>query len=179
MTRLRQEQISAASALAETALKQLDTMPGMTAETLVLASARMAGTFLFRSYAHVLNPVSPGTVLMSQIANESGPNLVGLLGNALGRLGLVIDTAHVDLKTSNAALPQLDFLESQRLLEPALQAVRESFGLDMQEAAYAMAVATAILIKHSEKRLTPQAAFGLAVYGFIEGTKTAPAPVQP
>lgn len=177
MTQLRQEQISAASAFAETTLKQLDTIPGMTTETVILASARMAGTFLFRSYAHALNAVSPGTVLLSQVANESGPNLVGLLGNALARLGLVIDSTHVDLKTSNAATPQLDFLESQRLLEPALQAIRASFGLGQQEAAYAMAVATAILIKHAEKKLKPQAAFGLAVYGFIEGTKTAPDPV--
>lgn len=178
MSRLRQEQIAAASVLAETTLKQLDTLPGMTAETAVLASARMAGTFLFRSYAHALNAVTPGTVLLSQVASESGPNLVGLLGNALARLGLTIDTAHVDLKTSNAALPQLDFLESQRLLEPVLQPVRERFGLSPEEAAYAMAVATAILIKHSEAKLKPQAAFGLAVYGFIEGTKTAPDPVQ-
>jgi hypothetical protein len=177
MSRLRQEQIAAASSLAETALQQLHTVPSMTAETLVLASARMAGTFLFRSYAHVLNPAAPGTVLLSQVANESGPDLVGLLENALGRLGLVIDAAHVDLKTSNAAIPQLDFLESQRLLEPALQSVRTSFGLDLKETAYAMAIATAILIKHSEKNLKPQAAFGLAVYGFIEGTKTTPAPV--
>jgi hypothetical protein len=177
MTQLRQEQISAASAFAETALKHLRPIAGMNAETVVLSSARMAGTFLFRSYVHALNPVSPGTILPSQVANESGPDLVGLLGNALGRLGLVIDVAHVDLKTSNAAVPQLDFLESQKLLEPDLQSLRTSFGLDMQEAAYAMAVATAILIKHSEQQLKPQTAFGLAVYGFIEGTKTAPATV--
>ena len=177
MTQLRREQISAASAFAEAALQRLNTVSGMTMETTVLASARMAGTFLFRSYAHALSAISPGTVLMSQVPNENGPNLVGLLSNALGRLGLSIDADHIDLKTSNAATPLLDFLESQRLLEPVLQPIRESFGLSQQEAAYAMAVATAILIKHGEKKLAAQAAFGLAVFGFIEGTKTAPDPV--
>ena len=65
MTQLRREQISAASAFAEAALQRLNTVSGMTMETTVLASARMAGTFLFRSYAHALSAISPGTVLMS------------------------------------------------------------------------------------------------------------------
>ncbi|HEX4940087.1 MAG TPA: hypothetical protein VFX11_15510 [Candidatus Kapabacteria bacterium] len=177
MTQLRQEQISAASAFAETSLSLLGSVPGMTTDTLILSAARMAGTFLFRSYAHALNATAPGTVLLSQVASESGPRLVGLLTSALDRLGIRIDTEKVDLNRDNTPVPVLSFLDSQRLLEPALLPVRERFSLSHEEAAQAMAVATAMLIKHQETSLQPQTAFGLAVYGFIEGTKTVPQPI--
>ncbi|HCT40904.1 MAG TPA: hypothetical protein DF427_06985 [Moraxellaceae bacterium] len=175
MPRLRQEQISAAPVFAETALRL---MPDLQAETVVAGCARMAGTFLFRSFAHALNDVQPGAVLLSQVATESGPNLIGLLSSALARLGINIDAASVDIETANAGKPQLEFLASQRLLEPEFATIRERFGLTYEEAAYAAAVGTAILIRHAEKKLTPHAAFGLAVYSFIEGSKTAPDPVK-
>ncbi|MDP2226410.1 MAG: hypothetical protein Q8J78_02910 [Moraxellaceae bacterium] len=170
MSRLREEQIAAASAFAEAQLSDAS------AAAVIAGSARMAGTFLFRSFAHALNDVTPGTVLLSPVANAGGPDLIGLLSGALARLGIRIDAENVDLEANPTSLPT--FLETQRQLEPACITIRERFGLSNEEAAHAAAVATAMLIKHMEKSLAPQTAFGIAVYGFIEGSKTAPDPVK-
>lgn len=178
MSSLRQEQISAASQFAETTLRLLAHEPSLHTETVIAANARMAGTFLFRSFAHALNDITPGTVLLSQPSSESGPNLIGLLSGALARLGITIDNAQVDLQVASAGKPRLDFLSSQRLLEPEFILIKQRFSLSYEEAAQAVAVATAMLIKQSEKSLRPAAAFGIAVYGFIEGSKTAPDPVK-
>ena len=73
--------------------------------------------------------------------------------------------------------PVLEFLETQKKLEPLYAPVKASHGLLANEAAQAAAVATALLIRHCAKGLDPNIAFGIAVYGFIEGSKTAPEPV--
>jgi divalent metal cation (Fe/Co/Zn/Cd) transporter len=47
-------------------------------------------------------------------------------------------------------------------------------GLSLQDAADSAAAATALIIQQSLPVLDPNVAFGIAVYGFIEGSKTVP-----
>ena len=175
MAALRQEQIAAAQAMA-------DQLPGLIdlqrhrPETAVLACARMAGTYLFRSFALALSNVTPGTVVLSHLANESGPNLIGLLGGALQRLDIRIDNTEVDRLAAEAPQAELPFLQTQPLLEKAFAPLRTSFGLSLEESAHAAAVAVAIFIRQQQGLLDANSAFGVAVYGFIEGSKTAPTP---
>jgi hypothetical protein len=51
-------------------------------------------------------------------------------------------------------------------------------GLTTQEAAQTAAVATALLIRHFAQVLDINVAFGIAAYGFVEGSKTAPEPFE-
>ena len=48
---------------------------------------------------------------------------------------------------------------------------------DDEQAAYAVAAATSLLIQHCAKALAPNIGFSIAALGFVEGTKTAPDPV--
>jgi hypothetical protein len=72
----------------------------------------------------------------------------------------------------------LEFLDTQKKLEPLYAPIKTHRGLSAHEAAQAAAVATALLIRHCAKILDANVAFGIAVYGFIEGSKTAPEPVE-
>jgi len=46
--------------------------------------------------------------------------------------------------------------------------------LDIEQMAYACAMATAFIIKECQKNLAVETGFHTAVYGFIEGSKTYP-----
>jgi hypothetical protein len=116
-------------------------------------------------------------VVLSEQANEQGPRLVQLLGVALARLGVNLDQAKLRGAPGPGNQPQQSFLETQKRLEPEFGEIRIRHGLSEQDAAESAAVATAILMQQCSQVLDPHVAFGVAVYGFIEGTKTAPDPV--
>jgi hypothetical protein len=149
------------------------------AETAVAAVARMAGTFLFRSFGFDLAGVAPGQAVLSEQANEAGPALIRVLAGALAELGVTLDEAKLGAPQLEASRPTLDFLATQGRLEPEFAAIRARHGLSLTEAADAAAIATAFMIHQCARVLDPSAAFGVAVYGFVEGTKTAPGPTGP
>jgi hypothetical protein len=138
----------------------------------------MAGTFLFRSFGFSVKDIEPGQVIFSDQANEQGPVLIEILGIVLSQTGVVLDVEQYGSDGGTENQPNLSFLETQKRLEPKYSDIRERYGLSLQEAAEACAVATALLIQESSTVLDPNVAFNIAVYGFIEGTKTAPDPVS-
>lgn len=163
----------AARAFVAIAIQKLATERGVHAETAVAGVARMAGTFLFRSFGFTLPDLKPGQPTLSEQANERGPRLVDITTTLLKSAGINIELNDND---QSGHEPQFSFLDSQRLLEPAFNAVRESSGLTLVQGADAAAVATALLIQQTAAVLDPSVAFSIAVYGFIEGSKTAPDP---
>lgn len=177
MTPITQPQIDAAQAFANAVVAELKSDRGVHAETAVAAVARMAGTFLFRSFGFDLQDVQPGQPVLSEQANEAGPGLIRVLAGALAEIGVAIDEAKLGAPALAANRPTLDFLATQARLEPAFAAIRDRHGLSLTEAADAAAIATAFTIHQCARVLDPSIAFGVAVYGFIEGTKTAPGPV--
>lgn len=172
MSKLSDAQISAATAMAGRVDQELQA----SALTRVQCCARMAGTFLFRSYSHALNPQAPGTVLRTPVASHSGPVLMQLLEATLRRLGVIVDSSRIDLEKLREGQDEIGFLTAQKLLEPLLAPVKDQFGLSQEEAAQACAVATALLIKKNEQQLDVHTAVSRAIYAFIEGSKTVPAP---
>ena len=176
IAKLTQAQVDAAQQFANGTVEQLKTDQGIHAETAVAGTARMAGTFLFRSFEFPTSDIQPGQIVLSDQANEEGPVLVNILGAALTQLGVAPDGEGLG-DESVQGQPNLSFLETQMKLEPSLLAIAEEFELSKQEAAYAAAVGTALIIERCSSVLDPNVAFNVAVYGFIEGTKTAPDPV--
>ncbi len=177
MDTITQPQIDAAQAFGNAVIAELQTGRGVHAETAVAAAARMAGTFLFRSFGFDAGAFVPGQAVMSEAANTAGPGLIRVLAGALAELGIPLDEQKLAAGQLDANRPSLDFLATQARLEPRFAAIRAQHGLSLTEAADAAAIATAFLIHQCARVLDPSAAFGVAVYGFIEGTKTAPAPV--
>lgn len=176
MNSITQPQIDAAQAFGNAVIAALQTGRGVHAETAVAAAARMAGTFLFRSFGFDLATIAPGQVVLSEEANAAGPGLIRVLAGALAEIGIVLDEQRLGASQLPANRPTLDFLATQARLEPQFAAIRAEHGLSLTEAADAAAIATAFLIHQCARVLDPSAAFGVAVYGFIEGTKTAPGP---
>jgi hypothetical protein len=177
MESLSQQQIEAAQEFASTTIDTLKTERGVHAETAIAGAARMAGTFLFHSFGFKLGGVKAGQAVLSDKANEQGPQLIQILGCVLSHLGIILDREQFGKLPGTENQPLLGFLETQRHLEPRYMKIKDRLGLSLQEAAESAAVASALLIQQSAQVLNPNVAFGVAVYGFVEGTKTAPEPL--
>jgi hypothetical protein len=177
MASLTEAQLTAANAFATATIDTIREARGVHAETAIATLARMAGTFLYRSFGFDAADVTPGQAVFSDQANEAGPRLLEILGGTLAALEVPLDPARLGDKPDPARPPRKAFLETQRLLEPRLAALREAHDLSFEEAAEAAAAGTALLIRHGVNVLEPNLAFSLAVYSFVEGAKTAPEPV--
>jgi hypothetical protein len=176
MAALSEAQIGAAEQFADATLDQLETAEGIHPETAVVAAARMAGSFLLRSFGFELGHLAPGTVVVSDEANEHGRRLLEILGGVLVHGGVALDREKLAQGPDPDRQPQLEFLASQTALEEAFEAVRARKKLFLREAAEAAATATGFLIQQFAEELDPSLAFGIAVYGFIEGARTVPGP---
>lgn len=175
MASLNQAQLQAAGEFGTTAMKAFDQGGTFPAETVIGAAARMAGSFLFRSLGLPLTGIQPGSVVLSEQANQQGPRLIQILGAVLENLGVKLESSKLSADQRAARGQKESFLETQKILEERFGAIRDKYGFSDGEAADSVAVATAVLIKNCSNLLDPHVGFGLAVYGFIEGSKTAPA----
>jgi hypothetical protein len=178
MITLSKPQMDAAQAFANAAVAALQDDGKMHAGTVVAGSARMAGTYLFRSFGLKLRGVKPGHAVLSEPADVQGPVLIQIAAGILGRLGIKLDSAAAGAPADSPHQARQEFLQTQKTLEPAFAPIKDRFALSMPEAAQAGAVATALLIRHCAQILDPNTAFGIAALGFVEGTKTAPEPVH-
>jgi len=167
-------QLRASREIADAIVTALRTERGVHAETAVAGAARLAGAFLFRSFNLPTSGIAPGSPVLSDVANQRGPLLVEVLQAGLGGLGVSVDSAAMEESPEHE--PQMNFLETQQALEPRLAEIAAAHGLEGEGAARACALATALLIYRTREVLEPRVSFGLAVYGFVEGTKTMPAP---
>lgn len=172
---LSQAQLNAASEFGTTAMQAFDQGGTFPAETVIGSVARMAGSFLFRSLELPLTGIQPGAVVLSEQANQQGPRLIQVLSAVLQSVGVKLDQSKLSASQAAAKGPKESFLQTQGVLETQFVAIRDKYDLSDGEAAESAAVATAVLIKNCSQLLDPHVGFGLAVYGFIEGSKTAPA----
>ncbi len=176
MAALTKQQIAAAEQFADATLDELETVDGVHPETAVAAAAGMAGSFLLRSFGFELGHLAPGSAVLSDEANQQGPRLVQILGGVLAHGGVELDREILGRGVDSDRLARLDFLAGQAALEAAFLAVGARQKLSLGEAAEAAAAATGFLIQQFAEELDPSVAFAIAVYGFIEGAKTAPGP---
>jgi hypothetical protein len=125
MAALSPQQVTAAEEFAAATIGALRTERGVHAETAVAGAARMAGTFLIRSFGFPLGGIEPGQVVLSGKANEEGPRLVSILGGVLARVGIDLDARKLEDDPGPDRKPLLGFLETQRRLEPLYARIRE------------------------------------------------------
>lgn len=168
----------AAREFANATLAALRIPGGVHPPTVVAACARMAGTYAFRSFDLPLEGVTPGQAVLSEPADKEGTMLMRVVANLLATLKVQIADAPPASNADPKSKPARDFLATQRLIEPLFAPIRAQHALTDRESAQAAAAATAMLIHAVVKHLDPNAGFGIAVYGIVEGTKTAPDPVR-
>ncbi|WP_341899928.1 hypothetical protein [Fluviicola taffensis] len=137
----------------------------------ISASARLAGSFLFRSFNFQLDSPKPGTVMLSDEANRKGPQLVNITHAVLTNLGVPIDNSK--MQNDNQQMAKTSFLDSIDLLQNHALEILNKRNLSYEQFAQSAAIATGFIIQQSGN-ITPEAGFGTAIYYYIEGTKTYP-----
>jgi hypothetical protein len=144
-------------------------------ETAIASAARLAGSLLFRSFDLNVQLAQPGSIILSDEANEQVPQLINIMSAMLQHFAVPLDQAKIGGEPSKRGNPpQLSPVESLSLLqEDALQIARSN-GLTLKEAAQAAAIATAFIVKECAPSLGPELGFSIAAYSFIEGCKTVP-----
>lgn len=145
------------------------------AETAIASMARLAGSLLFRSFNLNNSPKQAGTVVLSNEANEQGPQLIDIMSAMLQRFEVSLNEQKLggNSQDRGGAL-ELSVLESLSLLQEDAIRISSSNGLGFKEAAQAAAIATAFVVKECAGNLGAEVGFNIAAYSFIEGCKTVP-----
>jgi hypothetical protein len=178
MVTLSKPQMDAAGEFANAAMAAIKVPGGIHPATVIAASARMAGTYLFRSYELNLHGVKPGQVVLSAQAAQREGELIQVALGSLARFGIKVAPAAQEAVNDSQNKPVLAFLDTQRKVEQAYFPIYRKFNFSAEQAAHSAAAATALLIRHCAKTLDPNVAFGVAAFGFVEGSKTAPDPLH-
>ena len=144
-------------------------------ETAIAAAARLAGSLLLRSFSFRFEGLEPGSVLLSEEANEKGPLLVNTLAAFLSTAKLSLDQTKLGgQQDQRGQEPRLDFLNTLSQLQADALKISAENGLTMAQAAQAAALATAFIVKECAPQIGTETGFNVALYGFIEGSKTVP-----
>ena len=172
---ISKEQNAATGELVELIAAKIGEDRAIHPETAISASARLAGSFLLRSFNFDLSSSKPGDVLLSNEANEKGPLLMNIVLNYLSNSNIEINRESIGGEQSQRGEePELNFLDSLTLLQDDAIAICEKYSLTLEASAHAAAFATAFVVKECSAKIGSEIAFNVAIYSFIEGSKTLP-----
>ena len=144
-------------------------------ETAIAASARISGSLLLRSFGFDLETPEPGTILLSNEANEGGPNLVNLLGAFLAKNQIELDSTKLSGASEHRGVePNLNMQESLALLQADALKIAVRHSLSLRQAAESAALATGFIVKECVASIGGETGFNVAAFGFVEGSKTVP-----
>ena len=137
----------------------------------ISSTARLAGSFLFRSFGFKIDNAKPGTVMLSEEANTKGPQLINITHAVLQNFNIQIDNNK--MSNGNAKQAKSNFIDLiSKVQVPALEIMKKN-DLSFEQMAQSAAIATAFIIQQSNN-ITPEEGFGTAIYHYIEGSKTYP-----
>ena len=177
MTEEQHKAIISASDYFILAAKKVLTVEGrLHAETLIGSVARMAGSLMYRSFGFDKD-ITPGTTVLSDKANVFGPQLMNVMLSTLQQIGVNLGEENLDREYASAKFSQLTFKESHDRLAPFFLAYCKIASLKFQDGAMAAAIATGILVHECMQVLSAEKGGAIAIYGFVEGTKTVPFPI--
>lgn len=144
-------------------------------ETAIANAARLAGSLLLRSFNLTFANVEPGTVVLSHEANEKGAQLVSVIQAFLSNAGVQLDESLLGGEEAQRGTPtELSVLQTLSPLQADALNIATRNGLSLEQAAHSAAVATAFIVKECARNIQAETGFNVAVFGIIEGSKTAP-----
>jgi hypothetical protein len=164
-------------ALAITTVPAFTSSAGVHIPTMIAACARMAGTFLFRSFSLNVGAAAPGDAVLSVEATAGSPLLLRTCAGILKSLGTDIVSEPSEPLGAEKNQPQQTLLETQAILDPLYAPAKAKFSLSDRPMAQAAAVAAGVLVHHFAKYVEPDRGFGVASVAFAEGSQTVPAPL--
>ena len=137
----------------------------------ISSTARLAGSFLFRSFGFKIDNTKPGTVMLSEEANQKVPQLINITHAVLQNFGIQIDKNRMSNgETIQSESKFVDIIS--KIQTPALEIMKKN-NLSYEQMAQSVAIATAFIIQQS-KNIASEKGFGTAIYHYIEGSKTYP-----
>ena len=149
-------------------------------QSVLYAASWLAGTSLFRAL-RLGEALQPGVVVLSEKVNEEWPKLMRTFVYLVEKFGIKVKPDEATFKIE----PEHQSHESLRRIQEELQvpynAIMTEHGFDYADGAKTGAVACALLVKGycaTHKVLEPGLAAGIVAMGFVEGAKTAPAPLE-
>ena len=147
--------------------------------TVLAAAAWLAGTSLYRSFEYA-QTAEPGTVMLSEKANQAFPRLLDLFTYYMSKSGTQIKPDQFILETPDTFKPTKTILEIQEAHQDEYNAIMKKHNLDYLDGARAGIIACAMLFNyHCVKRqdLDPRLAAGIISMGIVTGAKTVPMPL--
>lgn len=150
------------------------------AGTLLRAMAWLAGTSLYRSFGLPAD-IPPGSPVLSDQSNEQAPMLLKAFMFLIDRYGVKVQPEEVAAEIPAEHRPRTDILTVQSQFQHQYNETMKQNGFDFLEGGKAGAVACAQLVRlHCQDRsdLLPAIAVSTVSMGFVEGSKTAPAPLR-
>src|ERR1700680_4359990 len=109
MVTLSKPQMDAAGEFANAAIAAMKVPGGIHPATVIAASARMAGTYLFRSFELNLQGVKPGQVVLSAQAAQREGELIQVALGSLARFGIKVVPAPQEAVNDPQNKPVLAF----------------------------------------------------------------------
>jgi hypothetical protein len=156
------------------------TPQGIHPGTVLSAAAWLAGTSLYRSFGYTQNP-EPGTVMLSEKANQEFPRLLDLFTYYMVKGGTQIPPEQFILEPPETLKPRMTILEIQEAHQDEYNAIMKKHKLDYLDGARAgMIVCSMLFNYHCVKRqdLDPRLGAGIISMGVVTGAKTAPMPLK-
>lgn len=148
------------------------------AGTVLSVAGRLAGTSLFRSIHK--KTFDPGTVVLSEEANQEYPQLLNLFAYYVKQNGLDVLEKPLVTEFPVQDRPRMGLAEIQAEYQDQYNAIMKKHGLDYLDGARAgMIVCSTVFQYHAMKRkdIDPYVGTGIIAMGVVEGAKTAPPPL--
>jgi hypothetical protein len=150
-------------------------------ETVLYSAACLAGTSLFRSFGFSQS-TEPGSVILSDQANQGGSNLMNLFMFFIQNYGVTLQPDQLAITFTDTSKPKMTILQVQENLQDSYHAIMEKHGLSYLDGARAGIVVCSMLYgHHCANRKDIDLGFGAGIIGrgLIEGAKTSPLPLDP
>ncbi len=150
------------------------------AATLLRAMAWLAGTSLYRSFGF-LTDMPPGSPVLSDQSNGEGMKLLKDFMFLMDRNGIKLKSDEFTADIPAEHKPRMNILRVQEQFQSGYNGIMEEHGFDYLEGGRTGAVACARLVRlhcQDRKDLEPKVAASIVSMGFVEGSKTAPAPLK-
>ena len=112
---INEQQFNIAEEILELVATELGNKRAVHPGTAIASCARLAGSFMFRSFNFEPKNIAPGNVVLSEEANEKGPILINLVVGILKSLSVDIDNKKIS--ESSKADSNLSILQSLDLLQ--------------------------------------------------------------
>jgi hypothetical protein len=177
VTQLVERQNKAAGAFVDMIASGLGNGRAVDSATAIICSARIAGNLLFQSFGFNMKELTPGTVILSEEANEQGPELINILAASLHHHQIPLNEATLSQQQIKPEEFKLDALETLGLFQKTAQNIARENNLNFKEAAQSAAMATSFIVRECAANIGAETGYKIAIYGFVEGSKTVPVPM--